>query len=91
MANHEKTLQELIKEGCEKHRRYKVRIAERTHRNLNDTYIFAEWLQTIEVQVKRFGIWLTVWAETCDYNDTDLRAYNHLRAEEVYDNLTELI
>lgn len=91
MANHEKTLQELIKEGCEKHKRYKVRIAERTHRNLNDTYIFAEWLHTIEVQVKRFGFWLTVWAETCDYNDTDMRAYNHLRAEEVYDNLTESV
>lgn len=89
--NHEKTLQELIKEGCEKHRRYKVRIAERTHRNLNDTYIFAEWLQTIEVQVKRFGFWITIWSETCDYNDSDLRTYNKLRAEEIYENLTELI
>lgn len=43
---------------------------------------------TAKVQVKILGVWLTVWAETCDHSDGDTRPYIKNRAEEVREVLT---
>lgn len=46
-------------------------------------------LYTVKVQVKVFGFWLTVWAETCDFSDGDTRPYIKNCAEEVHQALTD--
>lgn len=43
---------------------------------------------TVKVQVKILGVWVTVWAETCDYSDGDTRPYIKNCAEEVREALT---
>lgn len=48
-------------------------------------------LYTVKVQVKILGIWVTVWAETCDFSDGDTRPYIKNCAEEVHQALTESI
>lgn len=46
---------------------------------------------TAKVQVRVLGVWLTVWAETCDYSDGDSRAYIKICAAEVQEYLTAKI
>lgn len=53
--------------------------------------VYGPKLYTVKVQVKVFGFWLTVWAETCDYSDGDTRPYIKNCAEEVHQALTENI
>lgn len=43
---------------------------------------------TVKVQVKILGVWVTVWAETCDYFDGDTRPYIKNCADEVMEALT---
>lgn len=76
---------------CAKHLRLKSRINENFYVNNSDTFMFAAMLYTAEVQVKLFGLWLTVWAETCDYSDGDSRRYIKNCAEDVRDMLTDKI
>lgn len=53
--------------------------------------VYGPKLYTVKVQVKVFGFWLTVWAETCDFSDGDTRPYIKNCAEEVHQALTEKI
>ena len=76
---------------CAKHLRLKSRIAEKVHANQSNTRPFTTMLYTVKVQVKILGIWVTVWAETCDYSDGDTRPYIKNCAEEVHQVLTEKI
>lgn len=43
---------------------------------------------TVKVQVKLLYLWVTVWAETCDFSDGDTRPYIRNYAEEVREALT---
>lgn len=77
---------------CAKHLRLKSRITEKVQPNMEGyTYETAEMLYTVKVQVKILGVWVTVWAETCDYSDGDTRPYIKNCAEEVHNKLTEKI
>lgn len=51
----------------------------------------ARMYYTAKVQVKVLGMWVTVWAETCDYSDGDTRAYVKNCVEEVNEALTAKI
>ncbi len=69
--------------------RLKTRIKEYVVKNtgrviINGIYVY----YTVKVQVKILGVWLTVWAETCDYSDGDTRPYIKNCAEEVREALT---
>ena len=80
-----------------KHLRLKSRIKESVNRAPVSTAshqphrLFVEYLYTVKVQVKVFGFWLTVWAETCDYSDGDTRPYIKNCAIEVQEALTDKI
>lgn len=76
---------------CAKHLRLKSRVTEKVHANQSDPRPFTAMLYTVKVQVKILGVWLTVWAETCDYSDGDTRPYIKNCAEEVYEALTDKI
>lgn len=76
---------------CARHLRLKSRINENIYVNKGDTFKSATLLYTAEVQAKLFGLWLTVWAETCDYSDGDSRRYIKNCAEEVHEALTDKI
>ena len=72
--------------------RLKARIKEYAVHNtgrviVDDVYFY----YTVKVQVKILGIWVTVWAETCDYSDGDTRPYIKNCAEEVHQALTDKI
>lgn len=71
--------------------RLKSRILEKVHPNKTETLPLATMLYTIKVQVKILGVWVTVWAETCDYSDGDTRPYIKNCAEEVHEALTDKI
>lgn len=73
---------------CAKHLRLKSRITEKVYKNKTKIYTFAAMLYTVKVQVKILGIWVTVWAETCDYSDGDTRPYIKNCAEEIKQVLT---
>lgn len=73
-----------------KHLRLKSRIKEVIEDN-NDPDILCFKLYTVKVQVKILGIWVTVWAETCDFSDGDTRPYIKYCAEVVHRALTENI
>lgn len=75
-------------QSCVKHLRLKSRVAEKVHPNNGETYLFAPMLYTVKVQVKILGIWVTVWAETCDFSDGDARPIIKKNAEEVHQTLT---
>ena len=62
-----------------KHLRLKTRIKESVFNSGRIGYDYA-----VKVQVKILGIWVTVWAETCDYSDGDTRPYIKNCAEEVH-------
>lgn len=77
---------------CAKHLRLKTRIKEYVVKNtgrviIDDIYFY----YTVKVQVKILGVWITVWAETCDYFDGDTRPYIKDCAEEVREVLTDKI
>lgn len=76
---------------CARHLRLKSRINENFYVNKGDTFKSATMLYTAKVQVKVFGLWLTVWAETCDYSDGDSRRYIRNCVEDVRDMLTDKI
>ncbi len=76
--------------SCAKHLRLKARIKEAVEDN-NDPEILCFKLYTVKVQVKILGVWVTVWAETCDFSDGDTRPYIKNCAEEVHQALTEKI
>lgn len=76
---------------CARHLRLKSRINENIYVNKDDTFKSATMLYTAKVQVKLFGLWLTVWSETCDYSDGDSRRYIKNCAEDVRDVLTDKI
>lgn len=69
-----------------KHLRLKTRIKESVFNSERIGYDYA-----VKVQVKILGIWVTVWAETCDYSDGDTRPYIKICAEEVHQALTEKV
>lgn len=71
-----------------KHLHLKSRVAEKVHPNNSEKYLFATMLYTAKVQVKILGIWVTVWAETCDFSDGDARPFIKNCAEEVHQTLT---
>lgn len=73
---------------CAKHLRLKSRISEKVHPNKTETMPLATMLYTVKVQVKILGVWVTVWAETCDHSDGDTRPYIKNYAEEVREALT---
>lgn len=73
-----------------KHLRFKSRVKEVIEDN-NDPDILCFKTYTAKVQVKILGIWVTVWAETCDFSDGDTRPYIKNCAEEVHQALTENI
>ncbi len=74
-----------------KHLRLKSRIAEKIRPNNSEKYLFAAMLYTVKVQVKILGIWVTVWAKTCDFSDGDARPIIKKNAEEVHQALTNKI
>ena len=76
---------------CAKHLRLKSRITEKSYANQSDTRPFTTMLYTVKVQVKILDVWVTVWAETCDYSDGDTRPYIKNCAEEVHEALTAKI
>lgn len=72
--------------------RLKTRIKEYVVRNTGRVIIDGIYVYyTVKVQVKILGVWLTVWAETCDYSDGDTRPYIKNCAEEVHEALTDKI
>lgn len=73
-----------------KNLRLKSRIEEVIEDN-NDPDILCFKIYTAKVQVKILGIWVTVWAETCDFSDGDTRPYIKNCAEEVHQALTESV
>ncbi|WP_302612133.1 hypothetical protein [uncultured Muribaculum sp.] len=73
---------------CAKHLRLKSRIIEKAHKNQTENYPSATILYLVKVQVKIMGVWVTVWAETCDHSDGDTRQYIKNRAAEVHEALT---
>ena len=74
-----------------KHLRLKTRIKEEVKAAGRIVYDGVFLLYTVKVQVKILGIWVTVWAETCDYSDGDTRPYIKNCAEEVHQALTEKV
>ena len=66
-----------------KHLRLKTRIKESVFNSGRIGYDYA-----VKVQVKIMGIWVTVWAETCDFSDGDARPIIKKNAEEVHQTLT---
>ena len=76
---------------CAKHLRLKSRISEKVRPNKTETMPLATMLYTVKVQVKILGVWVTLWAETCDYSDGDTRPYIKNCAEEVQEALTDKI
>lgn len=79
-----------------KHLRLKTRIVESVKPNKHKfVYDLREMAvmnyYTVKVQVKVFGLWLTVWAETCDHSDGDTRPYIKNCAIEVQEALTDKI
>lgn len=73
-----------------KHLRLKARIKQYVTDN-TDPEILCAKLYTVKVQIKILGVWVTVWAETCDYSDGDTRPYIKNCAEEVQQALTDNI
>ncbi len=72
--------------------RLKTRIKEYVVKNTGRVIIDGIYVYyTVKVQVKILGVWLTVWAETCDYSDGDTRPYIKNCAEEVHEALTESV
>ncbi len=71
--------------GCRK-----FRVTENVFRN-PDTESYHTVLYTVRLQVRILGVWVTVWAETCDYSDGDTRTCITKRAEEVRKALTESV
>ena len=72
--------------------RLKTRIKEYVVKNTGRIIIDGIYVYyTVKVQVKILGVWLTVWAETCDYSDGDTRPYIKNCAEEVHQALTEKV
>lgn len=72
--------------------RLKTRIKEYVVKNTGRVIIDGIYVYyTVKVQVKILGVWLTVWAETCDYSDGDTRPYIKNCAEEVHEALTDKI
>lgn len=75
-----------------KHLRLKARIKEYAVHNTGRVIIDGIYVYyTVKVQVKILGVWVTVWAETCDYSDGDTRPYIKNCAEEVQQALTDKI
>lgn len=80
-----------------KHLRLKTRIKESVEPTKGNVAshlpqrLFVTHLYTVKVQVKVFGLWLTVWAETCDYTDGDTRPYIKNCAIEVQEAITDKI
>ncbi len=73
---------------CAKHLRLKSRIVESAKQsNLTQCTM----LYTTKAQVRIMGIWVTVWAETCDYSDGDTRPYIKNCATEVLEAITAKI
>ena len=74
-----------------RHLRLKARIKEEV-KTAGRVVYNGEFLHyTTKIQVKILGIWVTVWAETCDYSDGDTRSYIKNCAEEVHQALTEKV
>lgn len=72
--------------------RLKTRIKEYVVKNTGRVIIDGIYFYyTVKVQVKILGVWVTVWAETCDYSDGDTRPYIKNCAEEVHEALTDKI
>jgi hypothetical protein len=71
-----------------KHLRAKSRVKEEVNPNAA-TDPDCTMLYTVRVQVKLFGKWVTIWAETCDYSDGDTRTYIKNCAIEVHEALTD--
>ncbi|MCM1022283.1 MAG: hypothetical protein NC403_08775 [Muribaculaceae bacterium] len=98
-----KTSNSVTGQTLAKHLRLKTRIKESIDDNTYyvdthdpDTLGLPKWLMlqgpklyAVKVQVKVFGFWLTVWAETCDFSDGDTRPYIKNCAEEVHQALTD--
>lgn len=98
-----KTSDKVAMQSVAKHLRLKSRIKETVEDNTHyvDTrisdakppryqaIIAGLKLYTVKVQVRVFGFWPTVWAETCDFSDGDTRNYIKNCAEEVKDALTD--
>lgn len=69
--------------------RLKTRIKEYVVKNTGRVLIDGIYFYyTVKVQVKILGVWVTVWAETCDHSDGDTRPYIKNCAEEVREALT---
>ena len=72
--------------------RLKSRIKEYAVKNTGRVIIDGIFVYyTAKVQVNILGIWITVWAETCNYSDGDTRQYIKNCAEEVCEALTDKI
>lgn len=72
--------------------RLKTRIKEYVVKNTDRVIIDGIYFYyTVKVQVKILGVWVTVWAETCDHSDGDTRPYIKNCAEEVREALTDKI
>lgn len=72
--------------------RLKTRIKEYVVKNTGRVIVNGIFVYyTVKVQVKILGVWVTVWAETCDYSDGDTRPYIKNCAEEVHEALTNKI
>lgn len=98
-----KTSDKAAMQSVAKHLRLKSRIKETIEDNTHyvntrisdaeppryQAIVVGPKLYTVKVQVKVFGFWLTVWAETCDFSDGDTRPYIKNCAEEVKDALTD--
>lgn len=84
-----KTSNKAAAQSIAKHLRLKSRIKEVIKNNDHNT--FCGKLYTVKVQVRILGVWVTVWAETCDFSDGDTRPYIKNHAEEVHQALTENI
>lgn len=80
----------IAAQACAKHLRLKSRVRESV-RNNEDPDVPCFKLYTVKVQVRVLGIWVTVWAETCDFTDGDTRPYIKRCAAEVHEALTASI
>lgn len=100
-----KTPTNVTAQSLTKHLRLKTRIKESIDDNTYyvDTHdtdtaglpnlqiLYGPKLYTVKVQVRILGVWVTVWAETCDFSDGDTRPYIKNCAEEVHQALTDKI
>ncbi len=81
------TIFNIISQSGAKPLRPKSRIIERVYHN--EAYKGAGVIYCVKVQVRILWLWVTVWAESCDFSDGDARFYIKNCAGEVHRALTK--